>query len=149
MKEKCSVIAEAALAPDREAPLLAAHALVKRYGGFTAVDGMSLTVARGEIAGLIGPNGAGKTTMFDMIAGGQPPDSGHIRIAGRYSPAEAPLPATAPSPAAPGANNPVCRATIASAATSSAKSAAASPGSTSPCCRSALTNRGTSWPSTT
>ena len=85
MKEKCSVIAEAALAPDREAPLLAAHALVKRYGGFTAVDGMSLTVARGEIAGLIGPNGAGKTTMFDMIAGGQPPDSGHIRIAGRYA----------------------------------------------------------------
>jgi branched-chain amino acid transport system ATP-binding protein len=71
-------------------PVLAAEALVKRYGGFAAVDGVSLVVEAGEIAGLIGPNGAGKTTMFDLLAGRQRADSGRILINGaaaEHSPA--------------------------------------------------------------
>ena len=65
-----------------DAPVLAARNLVKRFGAFAAVDGVSLAVRRGEIAGLIGPNGAGKTTLFDLLAGGQRADSGEIFIAG-------------------------------------------------------------------
>lgn len=67
---------------DADAPILAARNLVKRFGAFAAVDGVSLAVRRGEIAGLIGPNGAGKTTLFDLLAGSQQPDSGEILIAG-------------------------------------------------------------------
>ncbi len=48
-----------------------------------AVDGVSISLARGEMVGLIGPNGAGKTTMFNMIAGSLRPSSGHIRIDGQ------------------------------------------------------------------
>ena len=65
------------------ASILAAENLVKRFGGFAAVDGVSLSVRPGEIAGLIGPNGAGKTTLFDLLAGGQRADSGRIFIRGR------------------------------------------------------------------
>jgi len=57
-------------------------ALTKRYGRFTAVDGISLTVPAGELFGFLGPNGAGKTTTFRMIAGILQPTSGSIRIAG-------------------------------------------------------------------
>jgi branched-chain amino acid transport system ATP-binding protein len=55
---------------------------VKRFGGIAAVDGVSLAVQRGEIAGLIGPNGAGKTTFFDCLAGEQQPTSGRILLQG-------------------------------------------------------------------
>ncbi|SEE82720.1 branched-chain amino acid transport system ATP-binding protein [Rhizobiales bacterium GAS191] len=65
------------------APILAARDVVKRYGGVAAVDGVSLEIGAGEIAGLIGPNGAGKTTMFDLLAGSQSPSSGRIFIGGR------------------------------------------------------------------
>ncbi|MDR3494749.1 MAG: ABC transporter ATP-binding protein [Ancalomicrobiaceae bacterium] len=65
-----------------DAALLSADNLVKRFGGISAVDGMSLQVKRGEIVGLIGPNGAGKTTMFDLIAGAQSADAGSIRLDG-------------------------------------------------------------------
>jgi ABC-2 type transport system ATP-binding protein len=57
-------------------------ALTKRYGRFTAVDGISLTIPAGELFGFLGPNGAGKTTTFRMIAGILQPTSGSIRIAG-------------------------------------------------------------------
>jgi branched-chain amino acid transport system ATP-binding protein len=73
-------------AADAEAegpPLLAADGLVKRFGGVAAVDGVSIAVRSGEIAGLIGPNGAGKTTLFDMIAGGQTPTAGRVLLRGR------------------------------------------------------------------
>jgi len=62
-------------------PLLAADGLRKCYGGRAVVDGVSLTVAPGEIVGLLGPNGAGKTTSFYMIAGLVPPDAGSVHFA--------------------------------------------------------------------
>ena len=64
-------------------PILRAHAVVKRFGGVAAVDGLSFHVKSGEIVGLIGPNGAGKTTMFDCLAGSQKPTSGSIVFGGR------------------------------------------------------------------
>lgn len=63
--------------------VLQAQDLTKRFGGIVAVDGMSLSVAAGEIIGLIGPNGAGKTTLFDMLAGSVTPTSGTIRVRGQ------------------------------------------------------------------
>jgi len=56
--------------------------LVKRYGSFTAVDGVSLDVASGEIHGFLGPNGAGKTTTIRMIAGLLRPTSGRVAVNG-------------------------------------------------------------------
>ncbi len=56
--------------------------LTKRYGSFTAVDSIDLTVPRGELFGFLGPNGAGKTTTLRMIAGILRPTSGMVRIAG-------------------------------------------------------------------
>jgi ABC-2 type transport system ATP-binding protein len=59
-----------------------AHDLHKRYGDRTAVDGVSLTVAEGEVLGILGRNGAGKTTTVEMIAGLRRPDSGTVEILG-------------------------------------------------------------------
>jgi ABC-2 type transport system ATP-binding protein len=56
--------------------------LTKRYGKFTAVDGINLTIPKGELYGLLGPNGAGKTTTMRMIAGILQPTSGTVRISG-------------------------------------------------------------------
>lgn len=56
--------------------------LTKRYGDFTAVDDISLTVSRGEIYGFLGPNGAGKTTTIRILAGLSLPTSGLVRIDG-------------------------------------------------------------------
>ena len=64
------------------APLLQAEAVVKRFGGVAAVDGLSFAIQPGEIVGLVGPNGAGKTTMFDCLAGSQRPTGGRIRLGG-------------------------------------------------------------------
>jgi len=57
--------------------------LVKRFDGFAAVDGISFSVATGEIFGFLGPNGAGKTTTIRMLAGLLRPDGGSIVINGR------------------------------------------------------------------
>src|SRR5918992_280708 len=57
-------------------------ALTKRYGTFTAVDAIDLTVPKGELFGFLGPNGAGKTTTLRMIAGILQPTRGTVRIAG-------------------------------------------------------------------
>lgn len=63
--------------------VLEARDLTKRFGGVAAVNGMSLSVSKGEILGLIGPNGAGKTTMFDLLAGSVRVSAGSIRLMGR------------------------------------------------------------------
>jgi len=57
--------------------------LSKRFGGITAVDGVSLTVEEGEIVGVIGPNGSGKSTLFDCILGQLLPTAGAVRVDGR------------------------------------------------------------------
>ena len=56
--------------------------LVKRYGDFTAVDDVDLTVYDNEIFGILGPNGAGKTTTLEMIEGLREPDAGEITVGG-------------------------------------------------------------------
>jgi ABC-2 type transport system ATP-binding protein len=56
--------------------------LTKRYGKFTAVDGITLEVPRGELFGLLGPNGAGKTTTMRMIAGILQPTAGSVLVGG-------------------------------------------------------------------
>jgi len=56
--------------------------LVKQYGGFTAVDGVTLDVQPGQIHGFLGPNGAGKTTTIRMIAGLLKPTAGRIVVNG-------------------------------------------------------------------
>jgi ABC-2 type transport system ATP-binding protein len=56
--------------------------LTKKYGDFTAVDDISLTVAPGEIYGFLGPNGAGKTTAIRILAGVSLPTSGTVRVGG-------------------------------------------------------------------
>jgi branched-chain amino acid transport system ATP-binding protein len=63
-------------------PLIEGHDLVRRFGGLSAVDGMSIALAPGEMVGLIGPNGAGKTTLFNLLAGAIRPSAGTIRIDG-------------------------------------------------------------------
>ena len=64
-------------------PVVEARGVTMRFGGLTAVDGMSITLCRGELLGLIGPNGAGKTTLFNILAGTLKPTEGSIRIADR------------------------------------------------------------------
>jgi len=56
--------------------------LVKRYGDVVAVDGLSLSVSRGECFGLLGPNGAGKTTTIEILEGLLEPDAGEVEILG-------------------------------------------------------------------
>jgi ABC-2 type transport system ATP-binding protein len=63
-------------------PAVVATNLVKRYGGRAVVDGVSLTVDRGEIVALLGPNGAGKTTTVEIIEGYRTPDAGTVRVLG-------------------------------------------------------------------
>lgn len=58
--------------------MLAARGLVKRYGARTVVNGITLTVERGQIIGLLGPNGAGKTTTFYIMVGLVRPDRGEV-----------------------------------------------------------------------
>ncbi len=59
-------------------PLLTCDGVVKRYGGVTAVAGVSLTLMQGESVGVIGSNGAGKTTLFALLTGFEHPDEGRI-----------------------------------------------------------------------
>lgn len=62
--------------------MIAVENLVKRFGKFTAVDGVSINVEPGQIHGFLGPNGAGKTTSIRMIAGLLKPDQGRILVNG-------------------------------------------------------------------
>jgi len=65
------------------AALLEVDGVVKRFGGVTAVNGVSLALEPGHIYGLIGPNGSGKTTLFNCITGVEQVDGGQIRFKGR------------------------------------------------------------------
>lgn len=56
--------------------------LTKRFGGYTAVDGIDFQVEKGEIVGFLGPNGAGKSTTMRMLSGYLPPTSGKAEVAG-------------------------------------------------------------------
>jgi len=71
-----------ARADDPRAPIVEVDGLVRRFGAFEAVGGISLRVQRGEIFGFLGPNGAGKTTTIRMLCGLLPPTAGAIRVAG-------------------------------------------------------------------
>ncbi|MFZ2736699.1 MAG: ABC transporter ATP-binding protein [Burkholderiaceae bacterium] len=62
--------------------VLAAHGLVKRFGGITATDNVSLNLQRGARHALIGPNGAGKTTLINLLTGVLEPTSGRIMLEG-------------------------------------------------------------------
>jgi len=62
--------------------LIRVENLHKHFGGFRAVDGASLEIAKGSITGLIGPNGAGKTTLFNVIAGVHAPTDGVVTLDG-------------------------------------------------------------------
>src|SRR6516165_9463889 len=64
-------------------PLLSTEKLVKEYRHRRVVNGVSISVAPGEIVGLLGPNGAGKTTTFNMVVGLIKPDRGAVRFQGR------------------------------------------------------------------
>jgi branched-chain amino acid transport system ATP-binding protein len=63
--------------------VLEVRGLVKRFGGFTAVDNVSFNLEEGEILGLIGPNGSGKSTIFNLLSGTLAPTAGSIRFLGR------------------------------------------------------------------
>ena len=62
--------------------MLALRSVTKRYGHLTALDGVSLDIARGEFFGLLGPNGAGKSTLMSLVAGLRAPDSGTLTLDG-------------------------------------------------------------------
>ena len=63
-------------------PLLELDGVTRRFGGLTAVQGVSFHVVEREIVGLIGPNGAGKTTLFNVITGVYRPQEGQVRVRG-------------------------------------------------------------------
>jgi branched-chain amino acid transport system ATP-binding protein len=62
--------------------VLEVQGLTKRFGGFTAVSGVSFRLEKGEILGLIGPNGSGKSTTFNLMAGLYAPSAGTVRFLG-------------------------------------------------------------------
>jgi ABC-type branched-subunit amino acid transport system ATPase component len=64
-------------------PVLAVEEIRKSFGGVTAVNRVSLTLAPGKIYGLIGPNGSGKTTLFNCITGMERPEGGRVLLNGR------------------------------------------------------------------
>lgn len=70
------------------APAIEIDNLVVKFGRFTAVSGLSLTVNEGELFGFLGPNGAGKTTTIKVLIGSLRPSEGNIRVAGFQIPAE-------------------------------------------------------------
>ena len=70
------------MSPETTKPILNVTRLVKRFGGFHALDGLSFHVVPGEILGLVGPNGSGKTTAINVISGLYAPDGGEVMFDG-------------------------------------------------------------------
>ncbi|MFG1838116.1 ABC transporter ATP-binding protein [Micromonospora sp. NPDC049175] len=71
-------------------PLIQARGLVKRFGDFTAVDGIDVEVRSGEAFGFLGPNGAGKSSTMRMVGCTSPPSGGELRILGMDPVADGP-----------------------------------------------------------
>jgi branched-chain amino acid transport system ATP-binding protein len=71
------------MSPEGEPPLLTVEGLVKTFGAFRALDGLTLHLNAGEILGLVGPNGSGKTTCINVISGLYAPDGGRVMLSGR------------------------------------------------------------------
>src|SRR5487761_611888 len=69
--------------PAADMPLLRIDAVVKKFGGFRAVDRLSLDIRAGEFFALLGPSGCGKTTLLRMLAGFETPDEGRILLDGK------------------------------------------------------------------
>jgi len=69
--------------------VIEAHGLTRRFGTRVAVDGVDLSVRRGEIFGCLGPNGSGKSTLMRVLMGLLAPSSGEVRVLGRSIPREA------------------------------------------------------------
>jgi branched-chain amino acid transport system ATP-binding protein len=67
----------------RDGDVLALEDVAVRFGGISALAGVSLSVSEGIVLGLIGPNGAGKTTLFDVISGVRTPNGGRVWFRGR------------------------------------------------------------------
>src|SRR3984885_10889733 len=76
-----AVVPQPAVAAD--IPLLRIEAVVKKFGGFRAVDKLSLDIRSGEFFALLGPSGCGKTTLLRMLAGFETPDEGRILLDGK------------------------------------------------------------------
>ena len=70
------------ISPASELPLLRIAALTKRFGGFTALDNVSVDIRPGERFGLIGPNGSGKTTLINCISGAFRTEAGTVVFRG-------------------------------------------------------------------
>ncbi|WP_315724648.1 MULTISPECIES: ABC transporter ATP-binding protein [unclassified Bradyrhizobium] len=68
--------------PDPQPPILRIENVVKTFGSFRAVDGVSLDIRAGEFFALLGPSGCGKTTLLRMLAGFETPDEGRILLSG-------------------------------------------------------------------
>ncbi|CCD93272.1 putrescine transport protein (ABC superfamily, atp_bind) [Bradyrhizobium sp. ORS 375] len=68
--------------PDPQPPILRIENVVKTFGSFRAVDGVSLDIRAGEFFALLGPSGCGKTTLLRMLAGFETPDDGRILLSG-------------------------------------------------------------------
>ena len=66
-----------------EAAVLAAVEVRKRFGALAVLDGVDLTLRKGEVIGIVGPNGAGKTTLLSVLSGALTPDGGRVVFDGR------------------------------------------------------------------
>ncbi len=76
-------------------PALSATGIAKRFGHVTALSGVTLDVAPGEVVALMGDNGAGKSTLVKILSGVESPDEGELRVAGRPVVIDSPLAARA------------------------------------------------------
>ena len=70
------------MSQDNQAPFIEIKDLVKKFGTFTALNGVSLNVLPGEVHALLGDNGAGKSTLIKVLSGVHKPTSGIIKVAG-------------------------------------------------------------------